>query len=126
MDLPPPDLSPSQVVNETLSLLKEVLSSHDTAVSSVSEQQSAYEKIMNCLLDPLLQCCMVAANRMNSADSATYMINCLHNVETCLGVFEFTDVKLDVLSTQIAIHVETLAKGASRIHIGALDIGNTL
>jgi len=110
MDLPPPDLSPSQVVNETLSLLKEVLSSHDTAVSSVSEQQSAYEKIMNCLLDPLLQCCMVAANRMNSADSATYMINCLHTVETCLGVFEFTDVKLDVLSTQIAIHVETLAK----------------
>ena len=56
---------------------------------------------MNCLLDPLLQCCSIAANRMNSADSATYMINCLHVMQSCLAVFEFTEVKLDALNSQV-------------------------
>ena len=46
VDLPPPDLSPSQVVNETLQLLKDVLASHDSAITPLNERRQDYEKVV--------------------------------------------------------------------------------
>ena len=60
LDLPPPDLSPSSSVNDTLQLLKDVLSSHDSAITSINERHKDYQKIFACVLDPLIQLCAMA------------------------------------------------------------------
>lgn len=46
---------------------------------------------------------MVAANQLNQADKATYMLNCLYQIQSTLVVYEFTDVKLEALATQVRI-----------------------
>ena len=45
VELPPPDLGPGSSVQETLGLLREVLSSHDAAITPLQERQKDYEKV---------------------------------------------------------------------------------
>ena len=45
VELPPPDLGPGSSVQETLALLREVLSSHDAAITPLQERQKDYEKV---------------------------------------------------------------------------------
>ncbi|XP_065056579.1 conserved oligomeric Golgi complex subunit 6-like isoform X1 [Rhopilema esculentum] len=108
IELPPSDLGPSVSVQETLSLLREVLSSHDAAITSLEERQKDYDKILSVVLDPLLQACAVSASRLNSTDMATYMVNCLYQIQSTLSVFEFTDIKIEMLAGQIEAHSDTL------------------
>ena len=53
------------------------------------------------MLDPLLQTCAVSASRLNSTDMATYMVNCLYQIQSTLAVYEFTDVKIEMLAGQV-------------------------
>lgn len=123
VDLPPPDLSASQVVNETLQLLKDVLASHDSAITPLNERRQDYEKIFSCLLDPLVQCCILAASQLNTADMATYMINCLYHMQSTLAVYEFTDVKLEMLALQADSHTDTLVNEQASFILSRSGLG---
>ena len=57
------------------------------------------------MLDPLLQTCAVSASRLNSTDMATYMVNCLYQIQSTLAVYEFTDVKIEMLAGQVRNNV---------------------
>ncbi|XP_057302600.1 conserved oligomeric Golgi complex subunit 6-like [Hydractinia symbiolongicarpus] len=124
VDIPPPDLSPSQTVNTTMQLLKDVLSSHDSAITPLKERQQDYGKIFSCLLDPLVQCCVLAASRLNSADMATYMVNCLYQMQVTLAVYEFTDIKLEMLAVQNDAHTETLTNEQASFILSRSGLGN--
>lgn len=58
-------------------------------------------QILSTMLDPLLQSCALSATRLNSVDMATYYINCLYQIQSTLSVFEFTDVKIEMLAGQV-------------------------
>lgn len=48
-----------------------------------------------------MQMCTLSASRLNPADMATYMINCLHAMQTTLSLYEYTDQRLEMLEAQV-------------------------
>uniref|UniRef100_A0AAZ3SP69 Conserved oligomeric Golgi complex subunit 6 n=1 Tax=Oncorhynchus tshawytscha TaxID=74940 RepID=A0AAZ3SP69_ONCTS len=66
------------------------------------------DKVLSCILDPLLQLCTVSASNLGTADMATYMVNSLYVMKTTLALFEFTDKRLEMLEFQIEAHLDTL------------------
>ncbi|XP_069747825.1 conserved oligomeric Golgi complex subunit 6 isoform X4 [Narcine bancroftii] len=108
VELPPPDLGPTSALNHTLSLLREVLSSHDSSVVPMDARQADFVQVLSCIMDPLLQLCTVSASNLHTADMATYMVNSLHMMKTTLALFEFTDKRLEMLQFQIEAHLDTL------------------
>ncbi|XP_069747826.1 conserved oligomeric Golgi complex subunit 6 isoform X5 [Narcine bancroftii] len=100
VELPPPDLGPTSALNHTLSLLREVLSSHDSSVVPMDARQADFVQVLSCIMDPLLQLCTVSASNLHTADMATYMVNSLHMMKTTLALFEFTDKRLEMLQFQ--------------------------
>nr|XP_057936240.1 conserved oligomeric Golgi complex subunit 6 isoform X2 [Doryrhamphus excisus] len=108
VELPPPDLGPTASLTQTLSLLREVLASHDSSVVPLGARQADFAQVLSCILDPLLQLCTVSASNLGTADMATYMVNSLYVMKTTLALFEFTDKRLEMLEFQIEAHLDTL------------------
>ncbi|XP_030633265.1 conserved oligomeric Golgi complex subunit 6 [Chanos chanos] len=108
VELPPPDLGPTASLTQTLSLLREVLASHDSSVIPLDARQADFAQVLSCILDPLLQLCTVSASNLGTADMATYMVNSLYMMKTTLALFEFTDKRLEMLEFQIEAHLDTL------------------
>ncbi|XP_006628258.1 conserved oligomeric Golgi complex subunit 6 [Lepisosteus oculatus] len=108
VELPPPDLGPTSSLTQTLSLLREVLASHDSSVVPLDARQADFAQVLSCILDPLLQLCTVSASNLGTADMATYMVNSLYMMKTTLALFEFTDKRLEMLEFQIEAHLDTL------------------
>ncbi|XP_067841996.1 conserved oligomeric Golgi complex subunit 6 [Heptranchias perlo] len=108
IELPPPDLGPTTALNHTLSLLREVLSSHDSSVVPLDARQADFVQVLSCIMDPLLQLCTVSASNLDTSDMATYMVNSLYMMKTTLALFEFTDKRLEMLQFQIEAHLDTL------------------
>ncbi|XP_053564378.1 conserved oligomeric Golgi complex subunit 6 [Bombina bombina] len=108
VELPPPDLGPSSALNQTLTLLREVLVSHDSSVVPLDTRQADFVQVLSCVLDPLLQMCTVSASNLGTADMATYMVNSLYMMKTTLALFEFTDKRLEMLQFQVEAHMDTL------------------
>ncbi|KAJ8280646.1 hypothetical protein GJAV_G00057290 [Gymnothorax javanicus] len=108
VELPPPDLGPTTSLTQTLSLLREVLTSHDSAMVPLDARQADFAQVLSCILDPLLQLCTVSASNLGTADMATYMVNSLYMMKTTLALFEFTDKRLEMLEFQIEAHLDTL------------------
>lgn len=108
VELPPPDLGPSSALNQTLTLLREVLASHDSSVVPLDARQADFVQVLSCILDPLLKMCTVSASNLGTADMATFMVNSLYMMKTTLALFEFTDRRLEMLQFQIEAHLDTL------------------
>ncbi|KAK7882936.1 hypothetical protein WMY93_029110 [Mugilogobius chulae] len=108
VELPPADLGPTASLTQTLSLLREVLASHDSSVVPLDARQADFAQVLSCILDPLLQLCTVSASNLGTADMATYMVNSLYMMKTTLALFEFTDKRLEMLEFQIEAHLDTL------------------
>ncbi|XP_072316675.1 conserved oligomeric Golgi complex subunit 6 [Eucyclogobius newberryi] len=108
VELPPSDLGPTASLTQTLSLLREVLVSHDSSVVPLDARQADFAQVLSCILDPLLQLCTVSASNLGTADMATYMVNSLYVMKTTLALFEFTDKRLEMLEFQIEAHLDTL------------------
>ncbi|XP_004711326.1 conserved oligomeric Golgi complex subunit 6 [Echinops telfairi] len=108
VELPPPDLGPSSALNQTLTLLREVLASHDSSVVPLDARQADFVQVLSCVLDPLLQMCTVSASNLSTMDMATFMVNSLYMMKTTLALFEFTDRRLEMLQFQIEAHLDTL------------------
>ncbi|XP_030837791.1 conserved oligomeric Golgi complex subunit 6 [Strongylocentrotus purpuratus] len=108
VELPPADLGPTGSLTQTLSLLREILTSHDSSVVSMDTRQADFAKILGCVLDPLLQMCSLSASKLNPSDMAAYMINCLYAMQTTLSLYEYTDQRLEMLEAQVDAHVDTL------------------
>jgi len=124
VELPPSDLGPCSSVQETLALLREVLSTHDAAITPLDERQKDYEKVLSSMLEPLLQSCALSASRLNTADMATYFINCLYQIQSTLSVFEFTDVKIEMLAGQIEAHSDTLISEQASFILNRSGLGS--
>uniref|UniRef100_A0A8I5ZM11 Conserved oligomeric Golgi complex subunit 6 n=1 Tax=Rattus norvegicus TaxID=10116 RepID=A0A8I5ZM11_RAT len=100
IELPPPDLGPSSALSQTLTLLRDVLASHDSSVVPLDARQADFVQVLSCVLDPLLQMCTVSASNLGTADMATFMVNSLYMMKTTLALFEFTDRRLEMLQFQ--------------------------
>ncbi|RDD46726.1 Conserved oligomeric Golgi complex subunit 6 [Trichoplax sp. H2] len=108
VELPPPNLGPTETLIQGLVLLRELLASYDAPVAELEDRQIDLKKILSCIVDPLLQMCTVSAASLSAADMACYMINCIYCIHSTLALYEFTDDHLEKLKAQIDAHMDTL------------------
>ncbi|ELU12375.1 hypothetical protein CAPTEDRAFT_181210, partial [Capitella teleta] len=108
VELPPGDLGTTSSLSNTLQLVQDILSSHDSSVIAIDARKQDFTQILNCVIDPLIQMCSVSASRLPTVDMATYMINCLYQIQNTLALYEYTDQRLEMLNAQIDAHVDTL------------------
>ncbi len=73
----------------------------DQSAGSSHRVTSYLFQILTCILDPLLQMCSLSASRLNPADMAAYMMNCLYAMQSTLALYEFTDQRLEMLQAQV-------------------------
>ncbi|KAJ7384243.1 Golgi transport complex subunit 6 [Desmophyllum pertusum] len=91
IELPPPDLSPTESLKETMSLLKDVLASHDASVIPLDARQADYSRIISCLIDPLhSDVFTLSASSLNASGHGwLYMINCIHQIQRHVSGLRF-------------------------------------
>jgi len=58
-------------------------------------------QIVAAVVDPLIQMCSLSASRLSTVDMATYMVNCLHLIQTTITLYEFTEQRLEILQAQV-------------------------
>ncbi|XP_048588822.1 conserved oligomeric Golgi complex subunit 6 isoform X2 [Nematostella vectensis] len=113
IELPPPDLGPTESLKDTLNLLRAVLTSHDASVVPLDARQADYSRM-----------CVLSASHLNVPDMAAYMINCIHQMHTTLAVYEFTDTHLEMLSAQTDAHVDSLISEQASFILIRSGLGN--
>jgi hypothetical protein len=113
VEVPGPDLSPTEASFSTLQLLRDILSTQAPSKKAISITQGHLdskdlEQIVKALSEPLLQMCAMSASQLPPADMAAYMVNCLHAIHSVLSLFPFTSTQLEMLGLQIDAHSDTL------------------
>lgn len=115
------DLIPAPSVSRLLSLLNEILS-----VVSVAEDREKdmlqvraplniykcmpfliiqkFFQIVSCIVDPLLQEVNETASRLPTVDMAVYLLNCMHHIQSTLGLYEYMDQRLERLQVIKQFH----------------------
>lgn len=52
---------------------------------------------MSCIIDPLLQEVNETASRLPTVDMAVYLLNCMHQIQSALSLYEYMDQRLERL-----------------------------
>jgi uncharacterized protein (DUF342 family) len=63
-------------------------------------------KILDCVVEPMLQMCSISAINLSITDMAVYMINCIYSMHSMLSLYEYTDAKLEKLEAQVNLDAE--------------------
>ncbi|XP_065840414.1 conserved oligomeric Golgi complex subunit 6-like [Oscarella lobularis] len=108
IELPSADLNPCTAVNKTMTLLTDILQSHDVSVTPMDEKQAQLQKVLSSALDPLIQACSLSASGLAAADMAVYMINCIYLIQNTLALYESADHQLEMLKAQTDAHMDTV------------------
>uniref|UniRef100_A0A158Q7F7 Conserved oligomeric Golgi complex subunit 6 n=1 Tax=Elaeophora elaphi TaxID=1147741 RepID=A0A158Q7F7_9BILA len=109
MGTPDYDLLPVSAVHQVLMLLKDVLESHDAAVTAVADKKENFEKIFTTVLDSLNQAVQLSATQFHSpVDVAVYTLNYLSTVNAAIVLYQFTDSRLEMIKAQTDANVDVL------------------
>ena len=54
-------------------------------------------QIVSCIIDPLLQEVNETASRLPTVDMAVYLLNCMHQIQSTLALYEYMDQRLERL-----------------------------
>lgn len=46
--------------------------------------------------------CALSASQLSPADMASFMINCIYQIQTALALFQYTDQRLEMLQAQVS------------------------
>jgi len=68
--------------------------------------------------------CSMSASHLNSSDMAAYMINCIHQIQSTLAVYEFTDKHIEMLAGQTEAHLDTLISEQASFILTRSGIGS--
>ncbi|KAL0105505.1 hypothetical protein PUN28_016876 [Cardiocondyla obscurior] len=103
------DLIPAPSVSRLLSLLNEILS-----VASIAEDRERdMLQIVSCIIDPLLQEVNETASRLPTVDMAVYLLNCMHQIQSTLALYEYMDQRLERLQV-----IGTIGRANRHAYIG--------
>lgn len=116
---PGTDLIPAPSVSRLLALLNEVLS-----VASIAEdREKDMLQIVSCIIDPLLQEVNETASRLPTVDMAVYLLNCMHQIQSTLALYEYMDERLERLQAQSDAQIDTLTSEQASSLVANLNLG---
>ncbi|KYN04213.1 PREDICTED: conserved oligomeric Golgi complex subunit 6 [Cyphomyrmex costatus] len=114
------DLVPAPSVSRLLSLLNEILS-----VASIAEdREKDMLQIVSCIIDPLLQEVNETASRLPTVDMAVYLLNCMHQIQSTLALYEYMDQRLERLQAQSDAQIDTLTSEQASSLVAHLNLGS--
>nr|XP_012220146.1 PREDICTED: conserved oligomeric Golgi complex subunit 6 [Linepithema humile] len=114
------DLIPAPSVSRLLSLLNEILS-----VASIAEDRERdMLQIVSCIIDPLLQEVNETASRLPTVDMAVYLLNCMHQIQSTLALYEYMDQRLERLQAQSDAQIDTLTSEQASSLVAHLNLGS--
>ncbi|OAD55396.1 Conserved oligomeric Golgi complex subunit 6 [Eufriesea mexicana] len=114
------DLVPAPSVSRLLSLLNEILS-----VASITEdREKDMLQIVSCIIDPLLQEVNETASRLPTVDMAVYLLNCMHQIQSTLALYEYMDQRLERLQAQSDAQIDTLTSEQASSLVAHLNLGS--
>uniref|UniRef100_A0A0N5AFU7 Conserved oligomeric Golgi complex subunit 6 n=1 Tax=Syphacia muris TaxID=451379 RepID=A0A0N5AFU7_9BILA len=109
MGTPDYDLLPVQTVHQVLSLLRDVLESHDGAIAAVVDKKENFLKVFAAVLDPLNQAIQISATQLHSQiDVAVYTLNCLSAINSVIILYQYTDTRLEMIKAQMEANEDVL------------------
>ncbi|XP_014241192.1 conserved oligomeric Golgi complex subunit 6 [Cimex lectularius] len=114
VSVPPSGLIPSQGIETLLSLLRDLLT---------NQHLQHIDKIVAAVLDPLLQAVNVSASRLDTADMAVYLLNCLHLMQNTVTLYEFMDERVERLQAQCDAQIDTLTSEQASSLVANLNLG---
>jgi Conserved oligomeric complex COG6 len=100
LDVPQEDLQPSQSLSSVLSLLRELIASHEFKHGSPDDMTT----LVSAVLEPLLQMCNESASHVSPNTptvTAVYLLNCLHVVKCSLFPADHGGPCSDLLDRQV-------------------------
>lgn len=107
---PPDDLAAPSEVEKALDLLREVLSCQDIYADKTAKHEEDMGRILQCILDPLLEMCTISASSLSPSKGAVYLGNCIYQVETMLAVYDHTEERVKMLGSRVAEHLNMLVE----------------
>ncbi|XP_063707526.1 conserved oligomeric Golgi complex subunit 6 [Culicoides brevitarsis] len=114
------DLNPPPSLYSLLSLLKEILS---VVANMVDERQSDITKVVQCIVDPLLQQINVTASQLTTTtDMAVFILNCIYEIQTTLAIFEYMDQRLELLEASSEAQLDTLTSEQANSLVANLNL----
>ena len=119
LEPPQSDLLPPSSVGKLLNILKEILS----VASMVESRQSDTTKIVSCVIDPLLHSVTESASHLPTVDMAVYLLNCLYQMHSTLGMFEYMDDRMERLQGQSDAQIDTLTSEQASSLVANLNLG---
>ncbi len=96
---------PNDDFNKTLELIKDIFDSYNNSVVSLDSKKDDYMKILDCIIEPMIQMSSLSAINLPVVDMAVFMINSIYTIYTMLSLYEYTDKKLEKLEAQVKINL---------------------
>lgn len=78
---------------------------------------------MSCVIDPLLQSVTESASHLPTVDMAVYILNCLYQMQSTLGMFEYVDNRMERLQAQSDAQIDTLTSEQASSLVANLNLG---
>lgn len=114
------DLNPPPSLYTLLSLLKEILS---VVANMVDERQSDITKVVQCVIDPLLQHINETASHLSTTtDMAVFILNCVYEIQNSLAIFEYMDQRMERLQAQCDAQLDTLTSEQANSLVANLNL----
>ncbi|EON63862.1 oligomeric Golgi complex subunit 6 [Coniosporium apollinis CBS 100218] len=113
----PPDLSPPEFLEEALDMLKDLLKSYETSVTSSDSMGQGFRPVLAEALDPFLNGCENLWKRLPAPDGDVFAINCLAAARAVLLPFSFTREKVSNIEDNIEEHTTNLVEQQHRFFI---------
>ncbi|XP_077283156.1 conserved oligomeric Golgi complex subunit 6 [Arctopsyche grandis] len=117
---PPSNLSPSPIVSDLLSFLREIF-----AATPISDQRERADllKAVSFVIDPLLRAVNETACHLSSSDMAVYLLNCIYQIQCTISLCQFVNDYGERLQAQSDAQMDTLTSEQASSLVANLNLG---
>lgn len=117
---PPSDLTPSPIVSDLLSFLRDIF-----GVTPISDQRERHDlsKAVSLVIDPLLRAIDETACHLSSTDMAVYLLNCIYQIQCTISLCQFVDDYSERLRAQADAQMDTLTSEQASSLVANLNLG---
>ena len=104
------DLSPSESFEDALEMLKTLLASCETALTSLEDQKRKLALVFKNALDPFLTICEQRSEELNEPKSHVFALNCYFAVKDVLILYPLAEEKASIISQKVDDRAQKLAE----------------
>lgn len=125
--VPPLDLSPPQILNDSLTRLVELCSTFNEMLVPPEQQESQFAPVLQAIVEPLLVVCQLSATSLTRpTDMAIFLINCTSALQEPLRQYNFTAARVEMMDGQIEAHMDTLVIEETKQLLETLKLSNVV